>query len=408
MGDPEPVPNAAVERVARDAYGRIVAIVARATGDLHAAEDAVSEALAAALRAWPRDGVPARPEAWLVTAARRRLIDASRRDARLVALESIDALAVQVSPDAPLPDERLALLFACAHPALDPAARTPLMLRAVLGLDLERIASTFLVSPAALKQRLTRAKAKIRDAGVRLTVPEPEDFPARLAGVLAAVYAALTAGVDARPDEGERSGRLANEAIHLARVLCDLIPQESEPHGLLALALYCESRRAARVTPGGDFVPLDLQDPRDWDQAMIREAEASLRRATELGGVGRYQVEAAIQSAHVDRRRGGGASWRTIVGLYDWLLGVAPSVGAEVARAGALAESGDAVGALAALDSVALARGDRLATYQPYWAVRGETLRRLRRETEAREALTRAIGLTGDAALRRHLAAKLA
>ncbi len=400
--------TAAVERVARDAYGKIVAIVARTTGDLHAAEDAVADALAAALTAWPRDGVPTRPEAWLVTTARRRLIDAKRRDARHQTLDGLAALTVEdtnVNPT--IPDERLALLFMCAHPAIDPAARTPLMLRAVLGLELDRIASALLVSPSGLKQRLTRAKAKIRDAGIRLCVPEPEQLAARLQGVLVAIYTTLTAGVDAPPHEFDSTGRLASEAVHLAKIVCRLAPSEPEPLGLLALGLYCQSRRATRTDAAGAYVPLDEQDPARWDQSMIADAEAALRLATRSQRRGRFQLEASIQSAHVDRLRGGAATWRHVIGFYDLLVRVAPSVGADIGRAAALAAAGEPESALAALDALAAEYGRRLADCQPYWAVRGAVLVRLQRRQEASEALMQAIGLTADPAVRAYLTAKL-
>jgi RNA polymerase sigma-70 factor (ECF subfamily) len=397
----------AIERVARDAYGKVVAIVARSTGDLHAAEDAVSDALAAALRSWPRDGVPERPEAWIVAAARRRWIDVARRDARRREPGDLEAMVAAGSAEPTFPDERLGLLFACAHPAIDAAVRTPLMLRVVLGLEVERIASTLLVSPAALKQRLTRAKAKVRDAGIRLELPEPEQLPARLDAVLGAIYAALTAGVgDATPGKGPPGG-LAAEAVHLARVLCELTPDTPEALGLLALGLYCQSRSAAQTSLEGRFVPLDEQNPRDWDAALVSEAEQTLRRAVAFGRLGRYQIEASIQSAHVDRLRGGGATWAQVASLYFLLLRFAPSVGAEVGLAGALLASSDATGALDALDALTARDGERLAGFQPFWAVRGETLARLGRHAEAKHAFNRAIGLTSDPRVRAYLSSKL-
>lgn len=399
--------SACVERIARDAYGKIVAIVARTTHDLHAAEDAVADSLAKALQIWPRDGVPANPEAWLVTAARRRLVDLQRRGARRREVGDFDRLLAAEPADLLIPDERLQLLFTCAHPAIDPAARTPLVLRAVLGLDLDRIASALLVSPSALKQRLTRAKSKIRDAGIEFRTPEPEQLAERLDAVLTAIYTALMAGVDALPQESQSTGCLAAEAVYLARIVVALIPNEPEPLGLLALALYCESRRTARVTPQGVYVPLDHQEVAAWDDAMIGEAEAALRRAAQFGVPGRFQLEAAIQSAHMDRLRGGSASWRDVVGLYDLLLKVGPSVGAAVGRAAALVEAGQTEAAILSLDALATELGERLLACQPYWAVRGEALRRAGHAEEAHSCLSRAIGLTADPAVRAYLGGKL-
>ncbi len=398
----------AVERAARESYGKLVALVGRATRDLHAAEDAVSDALAKALETWPRTGVPEHPDAWLLTAARRRLIDDARRGRRRQTLDELDPIAA-LPPDGPIPDERLALLFACAHPAIDPAARTPLLLRCVLGVELDRIASIFLVSPAALKKRLTRAKAKIRDAGIRLETPEGEQLGPRLATVLSAIYAALTAGVDAVEQNAEgAAGRLAEEAIWLARITADLLPNEPEPRGLLALGLYCESRAAARIDAEGVFVPLDEQNRTRWDATMIDQAEAALREASAARRPGRFQIEAAIQSAHVARLRKGEDNWHSIVGFYDALLGLAPSIGAAVGRVAAIAETGDLTRASEELEKLHREAGERLAAFQPYWAVRGELHRRRGESAKAQQALTKAAALAADPSVRRHLSAKAA
>ncbi len=394
--------RAQIEFLARDAYGKILAIVARSTRDLHAAEDAVADALAKALVVWPDRGAPANPEAWLVTVARRRLIDAGRSGARRVLMDSLDRLPSQQNSAPAFPDERLGLLFACAHPAIDASARTALMLRAVMGLEIERIASALLVSPASLKQRLTRAKAKIRDSGIRLSPPEREDLAERLDGVLTALYAALSCGIDPTDSQVE-TGDLSDEAIHLAGVVSQLTPDEPEPMGLLALGLYCRSRRTARQAYGGRFVPLDEQDIGCWDHAMIDRAEQALNTAARFARPGRFQIEAALQSAHVDRLRSGVRNWPVIVGLYDLLLKSAPSIGAAVGRAAAIAESGDPLGAIRELDAVAVAYPSRLAACQFYWAVRGDCLLRIDRAEEAYAALTTAIGLTTNPGVREYL-----
>ena len=319
----------AAEAVARRSYGKLVAFLAARTRDVAAAEDALSEAFAAALAEWPVKGCPDNPEAWLMTVARRRLVDGARHvrvhedasdDLRLIA-ESLDTIA----DDGAMPDQRLALLFACAHPAIDAAVRAPLMLQVVLGLDAKAIASAFLTSPDAMAKRLVRAKQKIREAGIPFRVPEREELATRIGTVLDAIYAAFAEGwTDPAGTDAARRD-LAEEALFLARLAAELLPEEAEALGLLALVLYAESRRRARRDASGGFVPLDAQDPLAWDIAMIEEAEALLRRACALGAIGRYQLEAALQSAHVARRRNGRADWPAVVALYDALFALTRS-----------------------------------------------------------------------------------
>jgi RNA polymerase sigma-70 factor (ECF subfamily) len=287
------------EEAARASYGRLVAILAHRTRDIAAAEDALSEALVSALAVWPRRGVPKNPEAWLLTAARNRLKNAARADhVRRVAGPEVVLRNIPEDQDDGLPDPRLRLMFVCAHPAIDPAARTPLMLQTVLGIDAARIAQAFLVEPAAMSQRLVRAKARIRDAGLRFELPRPEELEERLGAVLDAVYAAFGRGWD-ELDHPEAPETLTSEAIWLARLLAALMPEEPEPKGLLALMLYCTARRAARRDAAGAFVPLNRQDARLWNRSMIVEAEGLLTRAAQAGRFGRFQCEAAFQSVHV-------------------------------------------------------------------------------------------------------------
>jgi len=396
--------------VARDGYGRLVAFVAARTGDVAGAEDALSDAFAAALRDWPAGGVPANPAAWLVTVAKRRLIDAGRRGGsaaealRMLAEERMErAVPEEVPGEVPeVPDDRLALMFVCAHRAIDPAARAPLMLQTVLGLDAAAIAGAFLASPAAMAQRLVRAKARIRLAGIPFRLPERAEMDERLGDVLDAVYAAFAAGWTDPGGTDPRRRALAGEAIWLGRLLAELLPTEPEALGLLALMLYAEARRGARRDADGGFVPLDRQDTAAWDGAGIDAAEALLLRASRMGKMGRFQLEAAIQSAHVVRRRSGRADWPAIVRLYDGLAALTGSVVVAVNRAAALAEVSGAAAGLAALDAVA---GDaRLATYQPYWAARAELLARTGLAEAARAAFARAIGLEPDPVVRRFLA----
>jgi RNA polymerase sigma-70 factor, ECF subfamily len=392
----------AAEFAARRSYGRLVAFLAARTGNVAAAEDALADAFAAALADWPASGVPRNPEAWLMAVARRRLIDAARRrrnsDAaaehvRLLAEELADATA----GDHPIPDDSLGLMFACAHPAIDPAIRAPLMLQTVLGLDAARIAAAFLTSPATMGQRLVRAKHKIRRAGIPLRVPDASELPARLDAVLTAIYAGFAEGwTDAT---GRRD--LADEAIWLGRLVVALLPTEPEALGLLALMLHAEARHAARRDAIGAYVPLAEQNTAAWDSALIDEAEALLLCASAMATIGRYQLEAAVQSAHVVRRRTGRADWAAIEWLYDALVAMTDSPVVAINRAVAVAETRGAEAGLALLD--ALREDPRLADYQSYWAARAVMLARTGANSAANQAYARAIGLEADPAVRRFL-----
>jgi len=405
-GEREGSARAAAEAVARRSYGKLVALLAARTRDVAGAEDALAEAFAAALADWPASGVPRAPEAWLLTVARRKLIDAGRRrrsrqDAgahlRLVA-EEIEAAAVT---ETAMPDERLALMFACAHPAIDPGVRAPLILQTILGFDAAGIGSAFLVSPAAMAQRLVRAKNKIREAGIPFQVPERSEMGARLDAVLEAIYAAFAEGWSDPAGTEARRRALAEEGIWLGRLVAALLPDEPEALGLLALMLYAQARRDARRDAAGEYVPLDEQDPGRWDAALIDEAEALLRRASALPGTGRYQLEAAVQSAHVVRRTAGRSDWAAIAGIYDVLLGITGSPVVAINRAVVLAELAGPADGLAVLDALAGER--RLAAYQPYWAARAGLLARTGDVAAADEAYARAIGLEADPAVRRFL-----
>ena len=396
----------AVEAVARASYGRLIAYLSSETRDVAGAEDALGEALLDALTRWPADGVPERPEAWLLTAARHRLIDQARH--RRVRAEHADTLrrladgmAGTAGSGESFPDRRVELLFVCAHPAIDPAMHTPLMLQTVLGLDAALIARAFLVPPATMGQRLTRAKRKIREAGIPFQVPQEHERPPRLEAVLEAVYAAYGIGRDEAPGSDPRGRDLADEAIWLARVVRETMPDEAEARGLLALMLFCHARTRARISPEGRYVPLSEQDPAAWNVDAIREAEAELSAAARFGRVGRFQLEAAIQSVHVDRARSGRTEWAAIVGFYDRLLRLAPTVGARVAQAAAVAEASGPAAGLAMLD--ALEADPAMASYQPYWAVRAHLTRLLHRASDAVMAYDRAIGLTEDPAVRSFL-----
>jgi predicted RNA polymerase sigma factor len=371
-----------------------------------AAEDALADAFLAALETWPRTGVPDKPEAWLLTAARRRLIDGSRHarvetgalPALLAAAEDAQEAA---SADDVFPDERLKLLFICAHPAIDAAVRTPLMLQTGLGLDAARIASAFLVKPATMGQRLSRAKAKIRDAGIRFELPDTADLPPRLDAVLEAIYAAYGAGWDDLAGADPRRRGLTSEAIELGRLLRHLMPGEPEVLGLLALMLHCEARREARRTSAGAYVPLSEQDSTRWSRPMIEEAERLLAEAAQAGRPGRFQLEAAIQSVHALRAGTGVTDWEAVALLYEGVVRAAPTIGALVGRAAAVGEGGDAVKAWALLEAIPVEAVER---YQPYWALAAHLLTRLERPGEAAAAYDRAIGLSEDPATREYLA----
>lgn len=398
----------AAELAARASYGRLVAYLARRWRDVAAAEDALGDAFVAALTAWPRDGVPDKPEAWLLAVARRRLLDAGRHaavqgralPALRAAVDEADGAAAAASV---FPDERLALLFVCAHPAIDEGMRTPLMLQTVLGLDAGRIAAAFLVPAATMGQRLVRVKTKIRDAGIPFAVPDRRELPARLEPVLDAIYAAYGSGWDDVAGAEARREGLADEAIWLGRLVTRLLPDEPEASGLLALMLHCEARRAARRDAAGRYVPLDSQDVERWASPMIEEAERALRDAARAGAPGRFQLEAAIQSAHAQRAHSGRTDWDSIALLYEGLVRLAPTLGARVGQAAALAEARDPAEALAALDALPSAA---VASYQPYWALRAHLLGLLARVDEASGAYTRAIDLSADEAARAFLADK--
>jgi RNA polymerase sigma-70 factor (ECF subfamily) len=397
----------AAEAVARDCYGRLVAYLSARSRDVAGAEDALGEAFRAALETWPRDGVPGKPEAWLLAVARRQMIDDARHERVKANAAPMLRLAAERRQDAPsfgddevFPDDRLKLMFVCAHPAIDAGARTPLMLQTVLGLDAARIASAFLVAPAAMGQRLVRAKAKIRDARIPFEVPGPADLSARLGPVLDAVYAAYGTGWEDAAGVDPRRRGLAGEAIWLARILVRLLPAEAEARGLLALLLHCEARRAARRSPGGDYVPLAEQDVALWSRPMIEEAERGLAAAAALRTIGRFQLEAAIQSVHAHRALTGQTDWETLALLYEELVRLSPTLGALVGRAAALANARDPGSGLSALDAL---DSRSVLNYQPYWAVRAHLLARLGNPDAARNAYSHAIGLSEDRQVREFL-----
>lgn len=403
--EPAGAAREAAETVARQSYGRLVAYLAARSRDVAAAEDALAEAFAAALSRWPAGGVPDKPEAWLLAVARRRQVDLGRRrhtaEAAREHLTMIENERGEQGEPHDIPDERLKLMFACAHPAIDASVRAPLILQTVLGLDAATIAQAFLVPAATMSQRLVRGKTRIRETGIPFRVPEKAELPQRLDAVLAAIYAAYAEGWhDAGAGETRRRG-LVGEAIWLGRLVAALLPDEPETLGLLALMLYPEARRAARRSADGNYVPLSEQDTSLWDGELIREAESLLQMASSFGPTGRFQLEAAVQSVHCARGLTGRTDFWAIRNLYEALATISPSPVVEINRAVALAETGELAAGISVLDE--LSADPRMARYQPYWAARADLLARANRPAEAHEAYGRAIELADDRAVKAYL-----
>ena len=381
-----------------------MALLAARTRDVAGAEDALADALLAALTTWPRDGIPKNPQAWLLTAARNRLMDHARHqqvhDQSAPTLKLMTREFDETADPDEWPDERLKLLFVCAHPAIDPDIHTPLMLQTVLGLDAVAIGRALLVPPKTIGQRLVRAKTKIRKTQIAFEIPTPDRIPERLEAVLNAIYAAYGNSWEDATGADQRVAELGQEAIWLARVLRAQVPHDPEVRGLLALMLHCEARRSARRSAEGRFVPLSDQDPNNWRKPMIEEAEGELTAAFQMQRPGRFQIEAAIQSVHAERAHTGRTDWAAIAAFYDQLMQLAPSIGAAVARAAAHAEVSGPETGLALLDPI---DPQAVISYQPYWAVRAHFLRQLDRTHAATEAFDRAIALSEDAAVRAFL-----
>ncbi len=398
----------AAEHAAREAYGRLVAMLAWQWRDLAAAEDALSEAFATALARWPTEGIPRSPQAWLLTVARRELLQAARhaRVAHDPAVQVLLAIGEDTPQDeAQFPDERLKLMFVCAHPSLPAAMHAPLMLQAVLGLEAAQIADAFLVTPAAMAQRLVRAKARIKAEGLRFEDPAPNELPERIAPILEGIYAAYTIGSNAAAPLADEGAQLRPEAEFLARLVVSLLPDSAEAHGLLALMLFCEARRGAQFDAQGRFVPLLDQDPAEWNGSLIRKAEECLWQAARLRQPGPFQLEAAVHSAHCQRAVTGSVPWAGIVSLYEALSTHYPSTGATIGHAAALGLAGRAPEGLRLLESLPVAA---MEGHQPYWVTRAHLLGGCGEPAQRRVALQRAAGLTQSPRVREHLLAQLA
>lgn len=394
----------AAAEAARLHYGRLVAYLTARFRDLSLAEDALNGALVSALEVWPVRGVPDRPEAWLYQVARRAILDRLRHTkvaedyARRMA--PVLALEIEMESDVVFPDERLRLMYVCAHPALEADIRIALMLQVVLGFEAHQIARAFVVSPATMSQRLVRAKARIKSTGIGFDLPEASEIPERLDSVLSALYAGF--GIDW--DDVDQDGiGFARECLALTRYVVEVSDHAPEALGLMALMLYSEARKPARFGVDGAFIPLSAQAVSLWDAALLQAAHTALNQALSRQKLGRFQLEAAIQNAHIQSRLSGQDLSAGILSLYDALIIVYPALGAQVARALVLAQCDGAVAGLRALDPLP---ADRVKAYQPYWAARADLLRQAGQGDDARYAYEVAAGLSLNRATRRYLLAQ--
>lgn len=402
-------PHAEIEQIARQCHGRLFALLLSKHADLMTVEDALAEAFTQALSCWPEQGMPTKPEAWLYRVASNWLINQYRsgHSRYTLATEDLSELALAAEADPQLfgtviPDRRLALLFICAHPAIDPAVRTPLMLQTVLGLNASRIALAYSVNDSSMTQRLVRAERRIRDLRIPFVLPEKQHFAERLSDVLEAIYGAYAIDWLGHSDE-EPQLSLADEALYLAGLMSELMPEQAEVWGLLSLLCFSMARQAGRLTQAMEFVPLDQHNCQLWDSRLIAQAERYLRKAHSLGPVGRFQLEAAIQSAHSVVLYQQKVNWQALHTLYLGLLQLAPSLGAKVALAVSIYQLEGAKAALSYLDSV---KDTPMSDFQPWWATQGFLLSEDGQVQQAKLAYAEAIQRTKQRSLRQYLQTK--
>ena len=410
--EPKPDARATTEQIARASYGKLVAILASRFSDIEAAEDALADAFAKALHHWPISGVPENPEAWLITAAKNRQKDFNKSAHVKTSAGSLDDEKFAMTrgsvnlfdfEQSAIPDKRLELLFACAHPAIDPSIHTPLMLQTVLGLEASQIATAYLMPSATLAQRLVRAKRKIKSAKIPFALPRTNDIPSRLNAVLEAIYGALSVDWSTTP-QGDITKDLSGEALYLATLIVDLMPDEPEALGLASLLAFSISRRRARTNEDGLFVPLEKQDTGKWDRLLTRRGQTLLKRAAKRNKPGRFQLEAAIQSVHAERLNTGEIDWHSIAQLYEGLIAIAPTSGAMVARAAAV---GNAFGAEAGINALAQINEAEMNAFQPFWATKAHLMAMLGSDEKAIDAYQKAIALSTDNSIREWLQSKI-